>query len=69
MTFPSLTAAIRNLSSILSSPRDTVIDDDMESTGGTNKSLIVYLNAKTRLDFHNPGGLLFHIWKPHCIVQ
>ena len=47
-----LTAAISNISSILSSPHDIVDDDDMESTGGRDNSLLEYLNAKTRLDFH-----------------
>ena len=47
----SLTAAITNLSLISSSPPDTVDDDDTDSTGGTNQSLIAYLNAQKRLDF------------------
>ena len=48
----SLTAAITNLYSISSSPLDTFDDDDdTDSTGGTNQSLIAYLNAQKRSDF------------------
>ena len=53
----SLTAAITNISSLSSSPRDTVDDDDdTDSAGGTNASLIAYLNAQKRSDFHTGRG-------------
>ena len=52
----SLTAAITNLSSL--SPRDTVDDpDDTDSTGGnTDDSVLAYLNADKRSDFHAGRG-------------
>ena len=51
----SLTAAITNLSSL--SPRNTVDDaDDTDSTGGTNESILAFLNAQKRSDFHAGRG-------------
>ena len=51
----SLTAAITNLSSL--SPRNTVDDaDDTDSTGGTNESILAFLNAQKRSDFHTGRG-------------